>query len=70
MFIVHRVVLMSATLDADKMAAFFGNCPIIHVPGRTFPVEVKYLEDAVELTGWCIDESSPYARRSEITWIH
>jgi len=58
-----RVVLMSATLDADKISTYFGGCPVLHVPGRTFPVDVKYLEDAVELTRWTIDESSPYARR-------
>jgi ATP-dependent RNA helicase DHX29 len=61
---------MSATLDAEKVAAFFGNCPTIHVPGRTFPVDVRYLEDAVEFSGWQIDESSPYAKRSECTAIH
>jgi HrpA-like RNA helicase len=34
-----RVVLMSATLEAEKLSAFFNNAPIISVPGRTFPVE-------------------------------
>lgn len=54
---------MSATVDAEKIANFFGGCPTLHVPGRTFPVDVRYLEDAVEFTGWSINESSPYARR-------
>ncbi|KAL7421927.1 hypothetical protein Q5752_003699 [Cryptotrichosporon argae] len=58
-----KVVLMSATVDADKISAFFGGCPTMTVPGRTFPVDVRYLEDAVECTGWRIDESSPYAVR-------
>lgn len=35
------------------------------VPGRTFPVTVQYLEDAVELAGWHIDGSSPYAIRGK-----
>jgi ATP-dependent RNA helicase DHX29 len=56
---------MSATVDADKISTFFGGCPVIHVPGRTFPVDVKYLEDAVEYTKWSISESSPYAMRGE-----
>jgi ATP-dependent RNA helicase DHX29 len=56
---------MSATLDAEKIAGYFGGCPTIHVPGRTFPVDVRYLEDAVELANWSISESSPYARRRE-----
>lgn len=57
---------MSATLDAEKVSAYFGDCPIIQVPGRTYPVDVKFLEDAVELTNWHISESSPYARRGGI----
>jgi ATP-dependent RNA helicase DHX29 len=54
---------MSATVDAEKISDFFGGCPTLHVPGRTFPVDVQFLEDAVEYTGWSISESSPYARR-------
>jgi HrpA-like RNA helicase len=56
---------MSATLDAVKISDFFGGCPILHVPGRTFPVDIRYLEDAVELTGWTVAEGSPYARRGK-----
>lgn len=33
-----RVVLMSATLDADRLAAFFEGAPVISVPGRLFDV--------------------------------
>lgn len=66
----HRVILMSATVDADKISSFFGGCPVIHVPGRTFPVDVKFLEDAVEYTKWSISESSPYARRGKFHLEH
>lgn len=58
-----KVVLMSATLDAEKISNFFGGVPCLSVPGRTFPVQVNYLEDAVEAAGWHIDESSVYAIR-------
>lgn len=58
-----KVVLMSATLDAEKFSSYFGGCPILQVPGRTFPVEVRYLEDAVEFTKWKVMEGSPYAMR-------
>lgn len=38
-----KVVLMSATLEAQKLADYFaevtGQCPVIEVPGRLFPVE-------------------------------
>ncbi|KAJ4483983.1 P-loop containing nucleoside triphosphate hydrolase protein [Lentinula lateritia] len=58
-----KVVLMSATVDAEKISEYFGGCPMLHVPGRTYPVDVRYLEDAVEYTQWSISENSPYARR-------
>jgi ATP-dependent RNA helicase DHX29 len=58
---------MSATVDSEKISHYFGGCPVIHVPGRTFPVDVKYLEDVVELTQWSINEFSPYAKRC---WYH
>ncbi|KAL3883496.1 hypothetical protein ACJMK2_029753, partial [Sinanodonta woodiana] len=34
-----HVILMSATLDAEKFSKYFNNCPIINIPGRTYPVE-------------------------------
>ena len=44
---------MSATLDADKFAAYWGaNTPRIHIPGRTFPVADYMLEDVLCLTGY------------------
>ncbi len=36
-----KVVLMSATLEAEKLASYFGGAPVISVPGRMFPVEVR-----------------------------
>ncbi|XP_053396907.1 ATP-dependent RNA helicase dhx29-like [Mercenaria mercenaria] len=56
-----KVILMSATLDADKFSAYFNHCPIINIPGRTFPVQVFHVEDAVEMTGYVLDEDSPYS---------
>ncbi|PCH33517.1 pre-mRNA-splicing factor ATP-dependent RNA helicase prp22 [Wolfiporia cocos MD-104 SS10] len=58
-----KVILMSATVNAEKISDYFGGVPILQVPGRTFPVDVRYLEDAIELTRWEITENSPYARR-------
>ncbi|KIL70700.1 hypothetical protein M378DRAFT_194963 [Amanita muscaria Koide BX008] len=58
-----KVILMSATVDAEKVSAYFDHCPTLHVPGRTYPVDVRYLEDAVEMTKWQITDNSPYARR-------
>ena len=36
-----KVVVMSATLEAEKFADFFGNAPIINVEGRMYPVETR-----------------------------
>ena len=53
-----KVVVMSATLDAEKFQSYFNNAPLLKVPGRTFPVEVfftakperNYVEAAVRTT--------------------
>ncbi|KAI7750690.1 hypothetical protein M8C21_029534 [Ambrosia artemisiifolia] len=44
-----RVVLMSATLDAERFSQYFGGCPIIRVPGFTYDVKKLYLEDVLFL---------------------
>ncbi|KAG9131678.1 hypothetical protein Leryth_009422 [Lithospermum erythrorhizon] len=45
-----RVVLMSATINADLFSRYFGEAPTIHIPGFTFPVAELYLEDVLEKT--------------------
>jgi ATP-dependent RNA helicase DHX36 len=51
---VPRITLMSATLDTELFANYFKNmaqdgtqinAPILSVPGRTFPVTERYLDD-------------------------
>ncbi|XP_030633041.1 probable ATP-dependent RNA helicase DHX40 [Chanos chanos] len=37
-----KVVIMSATLETEKLSAFFGNCPVFTIPGRTFPVTERF----------------------------
>jgi ATP-dependent RNA helicase DHX29 len=51
-----KVVLMSATVDAERFSKYLGGAPVLTVPGRTFPVRVAYLEDAIELTGYTVDQ--------------
>ncbi|KAI9246269.1 P-loop containing nucleoside triphosphate hydrolase protein [Phascolomyces articulosus] len=60
-----RIILMSATVEAHKFSEYFGYCPVISVPGRTFPVQVQYLEDVIEATGYTLEEDSPYALRRQ-----
>ena len=40
-----RIVVMSATLDADEVARHLGDAETIHAEGRMYPVETKYLGD-------------------------
>ncbi|KAF1327139.1 Atp-dependent RNA helicase, partial [Globisporangium splendens] len=57
-----KVILMSATLNAASFQQYFGGasmCPMLSVPGRTFPVQEFFLEDVLEKTEYVIDESSP-----------
>lgn len=42
---------MSATVEASRFSNYFGNCPVVSVPGRTYPVHVQYLDDVLEDTG-------------------
>ncbi|XP_038817207.1 probable ATP-dependent RNA helicase DHX40 isoform X2 [Salvelinus namaycush] len=37
-----KVVVMSATLETDKLSVFLGGCPVFTIPGRTFPVTSKF----------------------------
>ncbi|KAG0582274.1 hypothetical protein KC19_3G048000 [Ceratodon purpureus] len=46
-----RVVIMSATLDASVFTRYFGGCPLVNIPGRTYPVRVYNLDDLPELMG-------------------
>ena len=49
-----KLILMSATLNAEKFSEYYGNCPMMTIPGFTFPVEEFYLEDVLEMTGFGI----------------
>jgi len=37
-----KIIIMSATLDAQKFQRYFNDAPLLAVPGRTHPVEVFY----------------------------
>uniref|UniRef100_A0A0G4GML2 RNA helicase n=1 Tax=Chromera velia CCMP2878 TaxID=1169474 RepID=A0A0G4GML2_9ALVE len=37
-----KVVVMSATLDAQKFQKYFDGAPLLNIPGRAFPVEIFY----------------------------
>ena len=43
-----KLIVTSATLDADKFCDFFGGCPKFMIPGRAFPVEKFYAKGPVD----------------------
>ena len=43
-----KVVVMSATMDADKFQKYFDGAPILDVPGRMFPVDIYYTQEPEE----------------------
>ncbi|XP_064089669.1 pre-mRNA-splicing factor ATP-dependent RNA helicase PRP16-like [Macrobrachium nipponense] len=43
-----KLIVTSATMDAQKFATFFGEVPVFTIPGRTFPVELFFSRNAVE----------------------
>ncbi|KAL0491769.1 ATP-dependent RNA helicase dhx [Acrasis kona] len=40
-----KLIVTSATLDAEKFSTYFFNCPIFTIPGRTFLVEIFYTKE-------------------------
>ncbi|EXJ84291.1 adenosinetriphosphatase [Capronia epimyces CBS 606.96] len=43
-----KLIVTSATLDAEKFSEYFNQCPIFSIPGRTFPVEIMYSREPEE----------------------
>ncbi|XP_022151381.1 DExH-box ATP-dependent RNA helicase DExH1 isoform X2 [Momordica charantia] len=53
-----RLILMSATINADLFSKYFANAPTLHIPGKTFPVTEFFLEDVLEKTRYNIKSES------------
>ncbi|KAG2261721.1 hypothetical protein Bca52824_068800 [Brassica carinata] len=45
-----KLILMSATLDAELFSSYFGGAGVIHIPGFTYPVRSYFLEDILEMS--------------------
>lgn len=64
-----KVVLMSATLDANIFEQYFNKVSTVgkvEIQGRTFPVEDYYLDDILYLTGF--DGTPPYSKAIVDDW--
>jgi ATP-dependent helicase HrpA len=55
-----KLIITSATIDPQRFAGHFGDAPVIEVSGRTYPVEVRYRDEApddqVEAVGDAVEE--------------
>ena len=40
-----KIIVMSATMDANKVSTFLNQCPIIDVPGKIFELEINYSKE-------------------------
>lgn len=58
-----KLVISSATMDAGGFSEFFNNAPVIHVEGRTYPVDIHYMPSAYE------DEDLPAHVARAVDWL-
>ncbi len=65
-----KVLLMSATVNAQRFSSYLDGALIMTVPGRTFPVETKYLEDAIEVTKFNDHDIPNRGPQAEETYDH
>jgi ATP-dependent helicase HrpB len=45
-----KILVMSATLDSERLSRHLGGAPVISAPGRVFPVTTRYSERATRKT--------------------
>ena len=66
-----KLIITSATIDAQRFSAHFGRCPVFEVSGRTHPVEIEFVEptelglEGIDVTAGSVLEAA--IRRLE-TW--
>ncbi len=47
-----RLVVMSATLDAEGVCRFLADCPHLHAEGRLYPIAIRYAERPLGVEVW------------------
>lgn len=53
-----KLILMSATLDAELFSSYFNGAPIVNILGFTHPVRTLFLENILEITGYQLTPSN------------
>ena len=75
-----KVIITSATIDVESFASHFDDAPVVEVSGRSYPVEINYLEndsnpgisdpgiDADEVLLECLDDilTGPQLRARDV----
>lgn len=66
-----RVILMSATASADLFVDYFARFQpvVLTIPGRTFPVETKWLDDCQRLAGKSVHRHHEDVKEEELAGI-
>ncbi|XP_041982006.1 ATP-dependent DNA/RNA helicase DHX36-like isoform X2 [Aricia agestis] len=54
-----KLILMSATLDAGSLSAYFDDAPVMHIEGLAYPVQDIFLEDILKVTKYSPREDRP-----------
>ncbi|ASK27361.1 ATP-dependent RNA helicase HrpA [Neisseria chenwenguii] len=68
-----KVIITSATIDAERFSRHFNGAPVLEVSGRTFPVEILYRplhsqdedEAEIEIADAIVDAADELARHGE-----
>jgi len=63
-----KVLLMSATVQADLFSKYFNGASILTSEGRTFPVDEHFLEHSLQLTGHLLPADSMCRLRNSGEW--
>lgn len=60
-----KLVLMSATINAELFSSYFDNAPMIRVPGRLYPVEVRYMPTKKDMSKSAMEKLSSIRDRED-----
>jgi ATP-dependent RNA helicase DHX29 len=60
-----KLVLMSATINADLFSSYLGGCPVVYAAGRAYSVDTHFLEDVLEKLQYVLPADHPAALESE-----
>ena len=65
-----KLILSSATLEAERFSAYFQGAPVLEVSGRTYPVEMRYRPSGEGKRGDEASLHSPTPEETDLALIH